>query len=102
MLGFGGYPAFNSTPFFLAASLSALLFQKRMEAERILPQLIEVPSVNPAFLAPRHPCAGEQRVAEWIATTARRAGLDVELQPVLPNRFNVLARLSPRTKVERR
>lgn len=35
-------------------------------------------------------------MAEFLATVGARAGLDVELQPVLPNRPNLIARLSPR------
>jgi acetylornithine deacetylase len=62
---------------------------------KLLRELIALPSVNPAFLSEGDPRAGERRVAEFIAATAARAGLDVELQEVLPGRFNVFARLSP-------
>ena len=61
----------------------------------LLAELIALPSVNPAFLAPRHPHAGEGRVAEFLAALGARAGLDVEFQPVLPHRPNLLARLRP-------
>lgn len=63
--------------------------------ERVLSELIALPSVNPAFLPEAHPHAGEHRVAEFVASTATRAGLEVELQPVHPGRHNVLARLVP-------
>ena len=69
---------------------------------RLLRDLIALPSVNPAFLPPNHPRAGEQRVAEFLAATAARAGLEVEFQPVFPGRSNVFARLSPANKVRRR
>jgi succinyl-diaminopimelate desuccinylase len=69
------------------------------KAERILRELVATPSVNPAFLPPRHRCAGEQQVADLVAAEARRAGLEVEFQRVFPGRSNVLARLSPRGKV---
>jgi acetylornithine deacetylase/succinyl-diaminopimelate desuccinylase-like protein len=72
------------------------------EAERMLRELVATPSVNPAFLPLRHPCAGEQQVADWVAAEARRAGLDVEFQRVFPGRSNVLAHLSPRGQVRRR
>ena len=42
--------------------------------EKLLAELIALPSVNPAFLPPRHPHAGEQRVADFLAATAARAG----------------------------
>jgi acetylornithine deacetylase/succinyl-diaminopimelate desuccinylase-like protein len=67
--------------------------------EKLLAELIALPSVNPAFLPPRHPCAGERNVAGFLAATAARAGLTVGLQKVLPGRPNVLIRLSPRNKI---
>jgi acetylornithine deacetylase/succinyl-diaminopimelate desuccinylase-like protein len=70
--------------------------------EKLLRELIALPSVNPAFLPARHPHAGERRVAEFLAATAARAGLDVELQAVAPARSNLLARLSPAGKARRR
>ena len=71
-------------------------------AEKLLAELIALPSVNPAFLPAGHPHAGEQRVADFLGVTAARAGLEVEFQPVLPGRSNVLARLRPAGKVRRR
>jgi len=67
--------------------------------EKLLAELIALPSVNPAFLPPRHPLAGEKRVADFLAATAARAGLDVEFQEVLPGRSNVIARLRPKNKI---
>ena len=63
--------------------------------EKLLRELIALPSVNPAFLPAKDPHAGEHRVAEFLADAAVRAGLDVEFQAVLPKRSNLLARLSP-------
>jgi len=67
--------------------------------EKLLAELIALPSVNPAFLPPRHPQAGEKDVADFLATVAARAGLDVEFQKVLPSRSNLIARLRPRETV---
>ena len=64
--------------------------------EKLLAELIALPSVNPAFLPPRHPRAGEKNAADFLAVTAARAGLEVELQKVLPGRSNVIARLLPK------
>ena len=72
------------------------------KTEKLLRELIALPSVNPAFLPARHPHAGEQRVADFLAVTAARAGLEVEFQKVAPHRSNLLARLSPRGKVRQR
>jgi acetylornithine deacetylase/succinyl-diaminopimelate desuccinylase-like protein len=69
---------------------------------KLLRELIALPSVNPAFLPARHPRAGEQRVADFLAATAARAGLDVEFQAVAPGRSNLLVRLSPRGKARQR
>ena len=69
---------------------------------KLLRELIALPSVNPAFLPAKHPRAGEQRVAEFLAATASRAGLDVEFQAVAPGRSNLLARLSSRGKARQR
>jgi acetylornithine deacetylase/succinyl-diaminopimelate desuccinylase-like protein len=68
--------------------------------EKLLAEIIALPSVNPAFLPPRHPHAGEKRVADFLATVAARAGLEVEFQKVLPNRSNVIARLLPKNKIK--
>lgn len=71
-------------------------------AEKLLRELIALPSVNPALLPAGHLQAGEQRVADFLTATAASAGLDIELQPAVPGRSNLLARLTPSGKVRRR
>jgi succinyl-diaminopimelate desuccinylase len=71
-------------------------------AEKLLRELIALPSVNPAFLPPNDPRGGERAVAEFIGAIAKRAGLEVAFQPILPGRANVLARLTPSGKVKKR
>ena len=61
-----------------------------IRTEKLLRDLIALPSVNPAFLPVKHPQAGEKRMAEFLAAIAARAGLDVELQPVQPERSNLI------------
>jgi acetylornithine deacetylase/succinyl-diaminopimelate desuccinylase-like protein len=99
---------------------TAIKLSPMTRTEKLLAELIALPSVNPAFVAslpvgPRcraasddqqvvptnapHPFAGEQRVADFLATVAARAGLEVEFQPVLPGRSNLIARLLPRNKI---
>jgi acetylornithine deacetylase len=70
-----------------------------MRTEKLLAELIALPSVNPAFLPAGHPLAGEQRVADFLTAVAARAGLEVELKKVLPGRANVIARLRPSGKI---
>jgi succinyl-diaminopimelate desuccinylase len=72
------------------------------EIEKIACELIALPSVNPAFLPQNHPDAGESRVADFLAATAGKAGLDVDVQTVLPGRSNVLARLAPAGPIQQR
>ncbi len=65
--------------------------------EKLLAELIALPSVNPAFAPPGgtvarqarllHPFAGEKRVADFLASFAARAGLEVEFQKVDFNRW---------------
>lgn len=69
---------------------------------RFLCELIELPSVNPAFLPAGDPRTGEARVADYVADQARRAGLDVTRDPVVDGRANVLARLAPSGPVRHR
>jgi len=71
-------------------------------AEKLLRELIALPSVNPAFLPPGHPHAGEKRVGDFLAATMGKAGLEVEFQKVLPGRSNLIARLLPSGRVRRR
>jgi acetylornithine deacetylase/succinyl-diaminopimelate desuccinylase-like protein len=72
------------------------------QTEKLLRELIALPSVNPAFLPANDPRAGEQRMVDFLAATVAPAGLDIELQPVLPGRPNFVARLESREKTRRR
>jgi acetylornithine deacetylase/succinyl-diaminopimelate desuccinylase-like protein len=68
--------------------------------EKLLAELIALPSVNPAFLPPRHPHAGEKHIADFLAVVAARAGLEITFQKVLPGRSNIIARLRPKNKIK--
>lgn len=70
--------------------------------EKLLRELIALPSVNPAFLPPDDPHAGEQRVGDFLASVAAHAGLDIEFQKVLPSRSNLIARLTPVGEIRQR
>src|SRR5689334_22036242 len=73
-----------------------------MVTTKLLRELVALPSVNPAFLPANHAHAGEQRVAEFLAAVAAKAGLDVTLEDVFPKRPNLLARLTPSGKIKQR
>ncbi len=64
-------------------------------AEKLLRELIALPSVNPALMPLGDARAGEQRVADFLMAVAAQGGLDVEQRKVFPARCNVLARLTP-------
>lgn len=64
-------------------------------AHKLLRELIALPSVNPAFLAGRDDLTGERRVADFLACTADRAGLELKWQEVFPGRSNLLIHLTP-------
>jgi len=72
------------------------------QTQKLLCELIALPSVNNALLPANHPRAGEQRVADFLAATAAQAGLDVDFQKVFPGRANLLVRLSPSGRVRQR
>jgi acetylornithine deacetylase len=72
------------------------------DSEKLLCELIALPSVNPAFLPPNDPRAGERRVADFLAATAAQAGLDVDFQEVQSGRTNFLATLRPAGKTRQR
>lgn len=69
---------------------------------KLLRALIALPSVNPAFLPPQDPRAGEERLGSFLLALAAAGGLDVAWQPVRPGRSNLLARLTPAGKVRQR
>jgi len=71
------------------------------KTERLLRELIAIPSVNPAFLPASHPRAGEQRISNYLKAIAERAGLDVELHPVKDGRCNLIGRLTPTGKIRK-
>lgn len=75
--------------------------------QQLLADLIALPSVNPAFAPPDGPLArsardiyGEKRVADFLAATAGKAGLDVDFQKVFQDRANVIIRLAPRNRIK--
>jgi succinyl-diaminopimelate desuccinylase len=72
------------------------------QSEKLLLELIAIPSVNPAFLPPNDPRGGEQGVADFLAATAATAGLGIEFQEVFQRRSNLLIRLTPRHQIKSR
>jgi acetylornithine deacetylase len=68
------------------------------KTEKLLCELIALPSVNPMFLPAGDPRVGEGRVAAFLADAATRAGLAVEFQKVghgSDERSNLIVKLTP-------
>ncbi|HTD87369.1 MAG TPA: M20 family metallopeptidase [Candidatus Binatia bacterium] len=72
------------------------------KTEKLLRELIALPSVNPAFLPANDLNAGEKRVSEYLAAIAARAGLAVEFRPVVPDRSNLIATYRPSARAKRK
>ena len=66
---------------------------------RLLRDLVAIPSVNPSFLPDDANSPTEEAVADHLIDIAKKHGLDISRQPVLPGRRNLLVRLKPRGKV---
>jgi acetylornithine deacetylase len=59
----------------------------------LLADLVRIPSMNPMGRARTGAAYTEEAVAEYVAAYARKAGMDVEVYPVVPHRPNVIARI---------
>ncbi|MDA1047028.1 MAG: M20 family metallopeptidase [Verrucomicrobia bacterium] len=69
---------------------------------KLLRDLVALPSVNPAFLPNDSERTGEERIASYLTDLARKQGLEISRQNVLPGRKNLFVRLKPTGKVRRR
>jgi acetylornithine deacetylase/succinyl-diaminopimelate desuccinylase-like protein len=70
--------------------------------QRLLRELVARPSINPTFLPDRPDLTGEERVAGFLEDLARSEGIEVRRQSVLPGRTNLIARITPSSKVKHR
>src|SRR5262245_26381602 len=82
-----------------AVERTSLIYFQMTPLSKLLRELIALPSVNPAFLPAGDVRAGEWRVAEFLATAAKRAGLETESREVFPGRANTFVHLAPSNKV---
>lgn len=58
-------------------------------ARRYASEMVEIDSVNPALVSG---AAGEEGMADWLASTCGALGFEVQRQAVAPGRSNVVAR----------
>jgi len=66
-----------------------------VEVHSVLAQLVAIESINPHYPGAT---TGEDRIAAFTCAYLRAAGIDCELQEVLPGRCNVLARLPGKSR----
>ena len=67
----------------------------REDVATLLSNMVAIPSINPALHKPEFPADlfGENAVAAFIATWLEAEGIEVEIEDVLPERPNVIARI---------
>ena len=65
---------------------------EREEIRQLVAELVTIPSMNP-LEGPVGEGRGEAALASFVQSRLQRAGIDAQLQPVLPERPNVIARL---------
>ncbi len=68
---------------------------RRDDVADLLTAMVAIPSINPAFLKPDLPAEWfcEDRLAGFVAEWLRKAGIEAEIEEVLPGRPNVVARI---------
>ena len=71
--------------------MTEYLTPSRDEVVRLLSEMVAIESVNPQFPGGER---GEVAMGDFLADRCRRLGLEVQRQPVLPGRSNVLAELN--------
>jgi acetylornithine deacetylase len=67
--------------------------------EKLLAELVAIPSINPMGRGREGAQFGEGALAQFIAAYLRRASIDVEVDEVSPGRPNVIARLDVGARV---
>ena len=80
---------------------SAPLVKRASPTAQLLRDLVAIPSVNPAFLPPGDPRAGEARMAGFLKDLPTAAKLDSTLQEVAPGRSNLVVRWVPSGPIRR-
>jgi acetylornithine deacetylase/succinyl-diaminopimelate desuccinylase-like protein len=94
--------------FGLATARQACIIRAKMVPEKLLAELIALPSVNPAFLPAGDERGGEWRATDYLSALAVKAGLPVEYQEVFPvqngakARRNLIVRWSSDSKPRQR
>ena len=69
---------------------------------RLLWDLVELPSINPSLEYKDAGLTGEEKVAIYLEDLAKASGIDSKRMKVLPGRQNLILRLKPSGKIKSR
>ena len=68
--------------------------------DRLLWELVEIPSINPSLECKDADLTGEERIAQYIEGKSNAAGIECKRMKVLPGRENLVIRLKPSGKIK--
>ena len=69
---------------------------------RLLWELVELPSINPSLEDKNAGLTGEEKVATYLEDLAKASGIESKRMEVLPGRENLMIRLKPSGKIKSR
>ena len=68
--------------------------------DRLLWELVEIPSINPSLECKDADFTGEERIAQFLEGKANSSGIEYRRMKVLPGRENLVIRLKPAGKIK--
>lgn len=68
--------------------------------DRLLWELVEIPSINPSLECKYADFTGEERIAQFLEGKANSSGIEYRRMKVLPGRENLVIRLKPSGKIK--
>jgi acetylornithine deacetylase/succinyl-diaminopimelate desuccinylase family protein len=68
--------------------------------DRLLWELVEIPSINPSLECKYADFTGEERIAQFLEGKANSSGIEYRRMKVLPGRQNLVIRLKPSGKIK--
>jgi len=70
--------------------------------DRLLWELVELPSINPSLKHDDLNFTGEERIAQYLEGKVNSLGIECKRMKVLPGRQNLILRLKPSGKIKSR
>ena len=68
--------------------------------DRLLWELVEIPSINPSLECKDASLTGEEKIAQYLEGNANSSRLEYKRMKVLPGRENLVVRLKPSGKIK--